>query len=314
MFRLLFVTFFGAYRGSVDPSDLGIRHPELAGTSASSGHHPEEERAAHHPTSWLMTVPVANLDSVLDPDRVARLRRANAPWQHFFPIRMRERRPGCHWASCFPPPSFGRRCDRGRHRVPALRTRGAQAGAVERFARRDDPYARGARQRVLLRCGVRHAAGYGRRARSARGSSASSIRTSSTPRCREVAISAQWLGSPVPQLPNGAGFARTRSRSRSASSASSRTMRSHSGWADESSPLSCSVRSWSVSRSTPSRANGLRWCASSPRRSRRSRSCSRSTIRRPPTRRSAGSRVPSPRRSIWASDRSRSGSCCCSRS
>ena len=32
MFRLLFVTFFGTYRGNVDPSDLGLRHPELAGT------------------------------------------------------------------------------------------------------------------------------------------------------------------------------------------------------------------------------------------------------------------------------------------
>ena len=34
MFRLLFVTFFGSYRGDVDPSELGIRHPELAGTAA----------------------------------------------------------------------------------------------------------------------------------------------------------------------------------------------------------------------------------------------------------------------------------------
>jgi len=63
MFRLLFVTFFGAYRGEVDPSDLGIRHPELAGTAAigaSSGHHPEEE-PHHHAPSWLMSGPVAIL-------------------------------------------------------------------------------------------------------------------------------------------------------------------------------------------------------------------------------------------------------------
>ncbi len=68
MFRLLFVTFFGAYRGEVDPSDLGIRHPELAGVApaspaaaAHSGHHPEEEEPHHHAPSWIMSVPVAIL-------------------------------------------------------------------------------------------------------------------------------------------------------------------------------------------------------------------------------------------------------------
>ena len=61
MFRLLFLTFFGAYRGNVDPSDLGIRHPELAGTSASSGRHPEEEEPHHHAPGWLMSVPVGIL-------------------------------------------------------------------------------------------------------------------------------------------------------------------------------------------------------------------------------------------------------------
>jgi NADH:ubiquinone oxidoreductase subunit 5 (subunit L)/multisubunit Na+/H+ antiporter MnhA subunit len=61
MFRLLFVTFFGTYRGAVDPSDLGIRHPELAGTPASSGHHPEEEEPHHHAPEWLMAVPVGIL-------------------------------------------------------------------------------------------------------------------------------------------------------------------------------------------------------------------------------------------------------------
>ena len=59
MFRLLFVTFFGAYRGDVDPSDLGIRHPELAGTAL--GAHPEEEEPHHHAPSWIMSVPVGIL-------------------------------------------------------------------------------------------------------------------------------------------------------------------------------------------------------------------------------------------------------------
>jgi NADH-quinone oxidoreductase subunit L len=64
MFRLLFITFFGEYRGAVDPSDLGIRHPELAGTTLPSqaeeghvGHEPEH----HHAPSWIMNVPVGIL-------------------------------------------------------------------------------------------------------------------------------------------------------------------------------------------------------------------------------------------------------------
>jgi NADH-quinone oxidoreductase subunit L len=84
MFRLLFVTFFGAYRGDVDPSDLGIRHPELAGTSASSGHHAEEEEPHQHAPSWLMSVPVGIL--IVPSILIGWLDfgGANAPWQRFF--------------------------------------------------------------------------------------------------------------------------------------------------------------------------------------------------------------------------------------
>jgi NAD(P)H-quinone oxidoreductase subunit 5 len=83
MFRLLFVTFFGAYRGSVDPSDLGIRHPELAGVSASSGHHPEEEEPHHHAPSWLMSVPVAIL--IVPSILIGWLDAGpNGPWKQFF--------------------------------------------------------------------------------------------------------------------------------------------------------------------------------------------------------------------------------------
>jgi NADH-quinone oxidoreductase subunit L len=83
MFRLLFVTFFGAYRGAADPSDLGIRHPELAGTPASSGHHPEEEEPHAHAPAWLMSVPVGILivPSVLIGWLAAG---ANAPWKQFW--------------------------------------------------------------------------------------------------------------------------------------------------------------------------------------------------------------------------------------
>ncbi len=86
MFRLLFVTFFGAYRGEVDPSDLGIRHPELAGTAAtasSSGHHPEEEEPHHHAPSWLMSGPVAIL--ILPTIFIGWLDfGGNAPWKQLF--------------------------------------------------------------------------------------------------------------------------------------------------------------------------------------------------------------------------------------
>ncbi|HEY0615704.1 MAG TPA: NADH-quinone oxidoreductase subunit L, partial [Candidatus Elarobacter sp.] len=90
MFRLLFVTFFGAYRGEVDPSHLGIRHPELAGTAAtspaaaaSSGHHPEEEEPHHHAPTWLMAWPVAIL--IVPTIFIGWLDAgANAPWRQFF--------------------------------------------------------------------------------------------------------------------------------------------------------------------------------------------------------------------------------------
>jgi NADH-quinone oxidoreductase subunit L len=60
MFRMLFVTFLGAYRGNVDPSELGLRHPELAGTAPA--HHGDDDHGhAHHAPAWLMSGPVAIL-------------------------------------------------------------------------------------------------------------------------------------------------------------------------------------------------------------------------------------------------------------
>ncbi|MBV8297996.1 MAG: NADH-quinone oxidoreductase subunit L [Candidatus Eremiobacteraeota bacterium] len=83
MFRLLFVTFFGQYRGEVDPSDLGLRHPELAGTAASSGHHAEEEEPHHHAPSWLMSIPVGIL--IVPSVLIGWLDYGpNAPWKQFF--------------------------------------------------------------------------------------------------------------------------------------------------------------------------------------------------------------------------------------
>jgi len=80
MCRLLFVTFLGEYRGNVDPSDLGIRHPELAGTPDVHDAH-----ASHgHAPAWIMNVPVAIL---IVPTVFAgwlMFGGDNSPWAHFF--------------------------------------------------------------------------------------------------------------------------------------------------------------------------------------------------------------------------------------
>ncbi|HZY98945.1 MAG TPA: NADH-quinone oxidoreductase subunit L [Candidatus Baltobacteraceae bacterium] len=87
MFRLLFVTFFGKYRGHVDPSDLGIRHPELAGTALPSQAeevHVAHEPAHHHAPSWIMNVPVAIL--ILPSLLIGWLMFGgdSSPWARFF--------------------------------------------------------------------------------------------------------------------------------------------------------------------------------------------------------------------------------------
>jgi NADH-quinone oxidoreductase subunit L len=88
MCRLLFVTFLGPYRGEVDESDLGIRHPELAGTtppSTSSGHAHGDHHT--HGTNWFMTIPVALL---IVPTILAGWLmfdvsgQGNSPWARFF--------------------------------------------------------------------------------------------------------------------------------------------------------------------------------------------------------------------------------------
>ncbi len=80
MCRLLFVTFLGEYRGNVDPSDLGIRHPELAGTP-----HVHDAHASHgHAPAWIMNLPVAIL---IIPTVFAgwlMFGGDNSPWAHFF--------------------------------------------------------------------------------------------------------------------------------------------------------------------------------------------------------------------------------------
>lgn len=61
MFRMLFVTFLGVYRGNVDPSELGLRHPELAGTATAHAADDEHAHGHAHAPAWLMSGPVALL-------------------------------------------------------------------------------------------------------------------------------------------------------------------------------------------------------------------------------------------------------------
>jgi len=84
MFRMLFVTFFGAYRGHVDPSELGLRHPELAGTAPA--HHADDEEHAHarHAPAWLMSGPVAILMIPTVLIGWLDFGGAGSPWGRFF--------------------------------------------------------------------------------------------------------------------------------------------------------------------------------------------------------------------------------------
>jgi len=88
MFRLLFVTFFGAYRGDVDPSDLGIRHPELAGMpeatfGAQTPHAQHEAHHAHMPGP-IMNVPVGVLMIPTVAFGWLAIGGNNSPWERFF--------------------------------------------------------------------------------------------------------------------------------------------------------------------------------------------------------------------------------------
>ncbi len=78
MCRMLFVTFLGQYRGNVDPSDLGIRHPELAGTTQAEPH------KEHHAPAAVMNVPVAIL--IVPTVLIGWLMFGgeNSPWSRFF--------------------------------------------------------------------------------------------------------------------------------------------------------------------------------------------------------------------------------------
>lgn len=82
MFRLFFVTFLGEYRGNVDPSLLGMRHPELAGQPAPTAHH-EPAHGGHAP-AWVMNVPVAILAVFAVIAGYVMIGGTRSPWDRFF--------------------------------------------------------------------------------------------------------------------------------------------------------------------------------------------------------------------------------------
>ncbi|HEY5341227.1 MAG TPA: hypothetical protein VIK27_09395, partial [Candidatus Aquilonibacter sp.] len=66
----------------VDPSDLGIRHPELAGSPHG---HPEPDAAYHDPRAqWFMIVPVAILIPFTVLSGWLMFGGENSPWSRFF--------------------------------------------------------------------------------------------------------------------------------------------------------------------------------------------------------------------------------------
>ncbi len=80
MCRMLFVTFFGTYRGDVSPADLGIA-PSAAVTVA---HEPGDADSHTHAPGWIMAVPVGIL---IVPTILAGwllVGGENSPWARFF--------------------------------------------------------------------------------------------------------------------------------------------------------------------------------------------------------------------------------------
>ena len=83
MFRLLFVTFFGTFRGEIEPETLGIAGaPRDA--SPSAGHHAAGEEPHHHAPSWLMLAPVAILMVPTVAIGWLDIGGESSPWANFF--------------------------------------------------------------------------------------------------------------------------------------------------------------------------------------------------------------------------------------
>ena len=189
MFRLLFVTFFGEYRG-----DAHIR-------------------TAARPR-WVMNVPVAILVApTVAIGGGADVRRRSSPWARYF-APLFGARGGCravagaHRLQISEGRDFAARVRSGRDRlrdcVDALRDRRPRcARRVERLRSESGTHAGLARQSVLLRHASSIWSSFARRSCSARSSAECSIRTSSTAPCAKSPQCTRWLGTLVRSLQTG---------------------------------------------------------------------------------------------------------------
>jgi NADH:ubiquinone oxidoreductase subunit 5 (subunit L)/multisubunit Na+/H+ antiporter MnhA subunit len=85
MFRLFIVTFFGTFRGDMDPAQVGVQE-EVAAAGSSVIAHEHAEPHGHengHAPPWIMAVPVAILGvfSIIAGGIMAG---QNSPWARFF--------------------------------------------------------------------------------------------------------------------------------------------------------------------------------------------------------------------------------------
>ena len=127
MFRLLFITFLGEYRGGVDPLELGMRRAEPVATSAHAEHAP----------GWIMAVPVGILIVPTIAIGWLMFGGESSPWDRYFAPQFA--------AQAFPVPAISEVATSGIVLVLVLAglgvawwryaTRAAQADAVERLRR-----------------------------------------------------------------------------------------------------------------------------------------------------------------------------------
>ncbi len=154
MFRMLFVTFLGTYRGHVDPSELGLRHPELAGTAPAHPAGADDHGHAHHAPAWLMSGPVALLMIPTVLIGWLDFGGENSAWGQFFaPVFGHFEAPAgilpealtelCSCSCWSRPASPSRTC--------VTETRAALLDAVPRLAGRNRAHAQRTDPRVLLR-------------------------------------------------------------------------------------------------------------------------------------------------------------------
>ncbi|HEY1429203.1 MAG TPA: NADH-quinone oxidoreductase subunit L [Candidatus Tumulicola sp.] len=81
MFRLLFVTFLGNYRGDVDADQLGMPRPQTAVAAHYDAHH-------GHAPAWLMNWPVALLIvPTVGAGAALMIGGENSPWSRFFALQ-----------------------------------------------------------------------------------------------------------------------------------------------------------------------------------------------------------------------------------